>query len=66
MSEDIGLNENCEMSQSVASPEHMLQSAEQYIQKLKCELKEKEYSLQHMCTRANFFEQIVKNLTTFK
>ena len=66
MSDEMSLSEDCEMSQRVASPEHRLQSAEQHIQKLNCELKEKEYALQHMCTRANFFEQIVKNITTFK
>ena len=45
--------------------ELMIKSAERQIDKLMCELKEKEYALQHMCDKSNFYEQIVRNLTVF-
>ncbi len=64
MNEDVEMA--AEKNTGVADTEHMLRNAEQHIQKLMCELKEKEYAIQHMCTKADFYEQIVKNLTTFK
>jgi hypothetical protein len=58
--------EMAEAAISVTDTEFMLNKAEEHIQKLTCELKEKEYAIQHMCQKADFYEQIVKNLTTFK
>ena len=64
------MNEDMEMAAEkntgVADTEHMLMSAERHIEKLTCELKEKEYAIQEHVRRWQFYEQIVKNLTTFK
>ena len=66
MSDEMSLSEDCERSSSVARPELILQRAEQHIEKLTCELKEKEYAINEHVRRWQFCEQIVKNLTTFK
>ena len=63
---DKSTSEDVELSTCVADTEFMLRKANEHIEKLNCELKEKEYSLQYMCSKASFYEQIVKNLTTFK
>ena len=55
-----------EKNTGVADIEHMLMNAERHIEKLTCELKEKEYAIQEHIRRWQFYEQIVKNLTTFK
>ena len=65
MKDEVGLSEDCEMSSNAASPEFMLQRAEQHIEKLQCELKEKEYAISEHVRRWQFYEQIVKNLTTY-
>lgn len=46
--------------------EDKLRSAEQHIQKLTLQLKEKECEIHEHVRRWKFYEQIVKNLTTFK
>ena len=63
--------ENCaemdvEENTGVADIGHMLRNAEQHIHKLTCELKEKECAISEHVRRWRFYEQIVKNLTTFK
>ena len=50
----------------VASDSDMLMRAEHYIEKLKMELKEKECAINEHVKRWQFYEQIVRNLTTFK
>ena len=55
-----------EKNTCVADTEFMLRNAEQHIQKLQHELKEKEWSISEHVRRWQFYEQIVKNLTTFK
>ncbi len=64
MSEDLEMT--AEKNTGVADTEHMLMNAERHIEKLRCELKEKEYAIQEHVRRWQFYEQIVKNLTTFK
>jgi hypothetical protein len=54
----------CEVDK-VADTQFMLTRAEQHIHKLTCELKEKEYAINEHVRRWQFYEQIVKNLTTF-
>ena len=58
--------EEAELSTTVADDSFMLRKAEEHIQKLTCELKEKEYAISEHVRRWQFYEQIVKNLTTFK
>jgi hypothetical protein len=60
------LNEDLEMATGVADDSLMLKRAEEHIQKLTHELKEKEYQIQEHVRRWQFYEQIVKTLTTFK
>ena len=55
-----------EKNTGVADAEYMLMDAKRHIEKLTCELKEKEYAIQEHIRRWQFYEQIVKNLTTFK
>jgi hypothetical protein len=55
----------CEVNE-VADTQFMLKRAEEHIHKLTCELKEKEYAINEHVRRWQFYEQIVKNLTTFK
>ena len=55
-----------EKNTCVADTEHMLMNAERHIEKLTCELKEKECAIHEHVRRWQFYEQIVKNLTTFK
>tara|TARA_R110002012_G_scaffold320296_1_gene543106 strand:+ start:238 stop:546 length:309 start_codon:yes stop_codon:yes gene_type:complete len=55
-----------EKNTGVADTERTLMNAERHIEKLTCELKEKEYEIQEHVRRWQFYEQIVKNLTTFK
>ena len=50
----------------VADTEHMLMNAEQHIEKLTCQLKEKELEIHEHVKRCEFYEQLIKNLTTFK
>ena len=50
----------------LANDSFMLKKAERHIQKLECELKEKEFAIGEHIRRWQFYEQIVKNLTTFK
>jgi hypothetical protein len=50
----------------VADTQFMLRRAEEHIHKLTCELKEKECAINDHVRRWQFYEQIVKNLTTFK
>jgi hypothetical protein len=50
----------------VADTQYMLIRAEEHIHKLTCELKEKECAINEHVSRWQFYEQIVKNLTTFK
>ena len=64
MSEDI--ERATEKNTGVADTEHMLMNAERHIEKLTRQLKEKEYEIQEHVRRWQFYEQIVKNLTTFK
>lgn len=44
----------------------MLRNAERHIEKLTIELKDKDAQIEHHLKRWQFYEQIVKNLTTFK
>ncbi len=64
------MNEDMEMAAEkntcVADTEHMLMNAERHIEKLTRQLKEKECEIQEYVRRWQFYEQIVKNLTTFK
>lgn len=64
------MNKDMEMAAEkntcVADTEHMLMNAERHIEKLTCQLKEKEYEVQEHVRRWQFYEEIVKNLTTFK
>ncbi len=46
--------------------ERLLMNAERQIEKLTRRLEEKEYEIQEHVRRWQFYEQIVKNLTTFK
>lgn len=55
-----------EKNKVAANTESMLMNAERHIEKLTCELKEKEYAINEHVRRWQFYEQIVKNLTTFK
>ena len=55
----------CEVDE-VADTQFMLKRAEEHIYKLTCELKEKECAINEHVRRWQFYEQIVKNLTTFK
>ncbi len=55
-----------EKNTGVADTEHALMNAERYIEKLTYELKEKECAIQEHVRRWQFYEQAVKNLTTFK
>ena len=64
MNKDIEMA--AERNTCVADTEHMLMNAERHIEKLTCQLKEKEYEAQEHVRRWQFYEQIVKNLTTFK
>lgn len=57
---------SAEKNTGVADTEYMLMNAERHIEKLMRELKEKEYAIQEHVRRWQFYEQIVKNLTTFK
>jgi hypothetical protein len=66
MSKRSEINEISEASIQVADTDRMLINAEQHIEKLKCELKEKEAAINEHVKRWQFYEQIVKNLTTFK
>tara|TARA_R110000737_G_scaffold353117_1_gene402439 strand:- start:15267 stop:15455 length:189 start_codon:yes stop_codon:yes gene_type:complete len=50
----------------VADDAYMLKKAEEHIKKITCELKEKEYEINEQVRRWQFYEQIVKNMTTFK
>ena len=50
----------------IADTQFMLRRAEEHIHKLTCELKEKECAINEHVRRWQFYEQIVKNLTTFK
>ena len=59
-------NEDIELSTAVADDSFMLRKAEDHIHKLNTELKEKEYEISEHVRRWQFYEQIVKNLTTFK
>lgn len=49
----------------VADTEFMLEDANRYIQKLEMQLKEKTIEAEHHVKRWQFYEQIVRNLTTF-
>ncbi len=64
------MNKDTEMTAEkntcVADTEHTLMNAERHIEKLTGQLKEKEYEMQEHIRRWQFYEQIVKNLTTFK
>ena len=53
-------------SNLVESEHGMLMRAERHIEKLKMELKEKECAINEHVKRWQFYEQIVRNLTTFK
>lgn len=64
---DIGIdNEMAKATENPASAEFMLQKAEGHIQKLEMELKEKCAECHEITQRANFYEQLVKNLTKYK
>jgi hypothetical protein len=60
------VNKDLEMESGVSDDSLMLKRAEEYIQKLTNELKEKEHQIQEHVRRWQFYEQIVKTLTTFK
>jgi len=60
------MNEDIEMSKAVMNESDMLRNAERHIQKLTHELKDKEVQIECHVRRWQFYEQIVKNLTTFK
>ena len=55
-----------ERSNEVADDAFMLQQANQHIEKLNAELKEKEGAIIEHVRRWQFYEQIVRNLTTFR
>ena len=55
-----------EKNTCIADTEFMLRNAEQHIQKLKHELKEKEFTIVEQEKQCKFYEQLIKNLTTFK
>lgn len=59
-------NKGAEVCTGVADDSYMLRKAEEHIEKLNCELKEKEAAIMEHVRRWQFYEQIVKNLTTFK
>ena len=63
---DKSCAEMAETATGVADTDFMLRKAEEHIRKLTCELKEKEYAINEHVRRWQFYEQIVKNLTTFK
>jgi hypothetical protein len=60
------VNKDLGMESGVYDDSLMLKRAEEHIQKLTHELKEKEYQIQEHVRRWQFYEQIVKSLTTFK
>jgi hypothetical protein len=60
------VNKDLEMESGVSDDSLMLKRAEEHIQKLTHELKEKEYQIQEHVRRWQFYEQIVKTLTTLK
>lgn len=66
MADEMDERSECEKNTTVADTEAMLRNAERHIHKLQCELKEKEYAINEHVRRWQFYEQIVKNLTTFK
>jgi hypothetical protein len=55
-----------EKSTGVATTDRMLIDAERHIEKLTHQLKEKECEIQEHVSRRQFYEQVVRNLTTFK
>jgi hypothetical protein len=60
------INKVLKVTNCVSDDSLMLKRAEDHIQKLTHELKEKEYQIQEHVRRWQFYEQIVKTLTTFK
>ena len=66
MSNGSKINKVLKESIEVVDAEHMLINAEHHIEKLKCKLKEKEAEVNEHVKRWQFYEQIVKSLTTFK
>ena len=61
------MNESAERCENKpADDTFMLQQANQHIEKLNAELKEKEGAIIEHVRRWQFYEQIVKNLTTFR
>jgi hypothetical protein len=60
------INKDLEMKSGVSDDSLMLKRADEHIQKLTHELKEKEHQIQEHVRRWQFYEQIVKTLTTFK
>ena len=54
------------MKERVDDNEFLLNKAKEQINKLNCELKEKEFEINEHVRRWQFYEQIIKNLTTFK
>ena len=60
------VNKDLEMKNGVDDDSFLLKRAREHIQKLTHELKEKEYAIQEHVRRWQFYEQIVKSLTTFK
>jgi len=64
---DKGIDsEMAKAAENPASAEIMLQKAEGHIQKLEMELKAKHAECHGITQRANFYEQLVKNLTKYK
>ena len=62
-------NENSKaisMSERVDDNEFWLNKAKEQINKLNCELKGKQFEINEHVRRWQFYEQIIKNLTTFK
>ena len=52
-------------SPRVATAEDQLNHANECIEKLKCELKEKYAAIEYHAEKCRFYEQLIKNLTTF-
>lgn len=65
MSECLG-QEKASANEVVADSESMLNRANEYIIKLEAQLKEKTAEINFHIERCQFYEQALKNLTTFK
>lgn len=62
-SEEVKITENEAIP---ADSNFMLEKANQYIEKLEINLKEKELEINMHVRKWQFYEQLIRNLTTFK